>query len=98
LVPNPELSYGNHNEEWYKNMLDAFNERIKPKTVFHKWYQKIVFGGHKKLIFLGVPVSNQGIMAVEKTKEYFEKSFDNTDIQLVFYPVYTGNDLVITKI
>ena len=61
-------------------------------------YQKIVFGGHKKFIFLGVPVSNQGIMAVEKTKEYFEKSFDNTDIQLVLYPVYTGNDLVITKI
>ena len=98
LVANPEYSLVNHNEEWYKNMLDAFNERIKPKTIFHKWYQKIVFGGHKKFIFLGVPVSNQGIMAVEKTKEYFEKSFDNTDIQLVFYPVYTGNDLVITKI
>ena len=98
LVPNPEHSLVNHNEEWYKNMLDAFNERMKPKTVFHKWYQKFVFGGHKKLIFLGVPVSNQGIMAVEKTKEYFEKSFDNTYIQLVFYPVYTGNDLVITKI
>lgn len=98
LVANPEYSLVNHNEEWYKNMLDALNERMKPKTVFHKWYQKIVFGGHKKLIFLGVPVSNQGIIAVEKTKEYFEKSFDNTDIQLVFYPVYTGNDLVITKI
>jgi len=98
FIPNPESSHENHNGEWYGNMLHAFNERMKPKTVFHKWYQKIVFGGHKKLIFLGVPVSNQGIMAVEKTKEYFEKSFDNTDIQLVFYPVYTGNDLVITKI
>jgi len=98
LVANPEHSLVNHNEEWYKNMLDAFNERIKPKTIFHKWYQKIVFGGHKKFIFLGVPISSQGMMAVERTKEYFEKSFDNTDIHLVFYPVYNGNDLVITKI
>ena len=98
LVPDPELSLVNHNEEWFKNMLDAFNERIKPKTIFHKWYQKIVFGGHKKLIFLGVPVSYQGMIAVERTKQYFEKSFDNTNFQLIFYPVYTGNDLVITKI
>ena len=98
LVPDPELSLVNHNEEWFKNMLDAFNERIKPKTIFHKWYQKIVFGGHKKLIFLGVPVSYQGMIAVERTKQYFEKSFDNTNFQLIFYPVHTGNDLVITKI
>ena len=66
--------------------------------IFHKWYQKIVFGGHKKLIFLGVPVSYQGMIAVERTKQYFEKSFDNTNFQLIFYPVHTGNDLVITKI
>lgn len=98
LIPNPEWSHENHNEEWYGNMLDAFNERIKPKTIFHKWYQKIVFGGHKKLIFLGVPVGNQGIAALERTKEYIEKSLDYTDTQIVYYPVYNGNDLVITKI
>jgi len=47
---------------------------------------------------LGVPVSNHGIGAVERTKEYFEKSLDHTDFQIVYYPVYNGNDLVITKI
>jgi len=98
LIPNPETLLENDNKELYKNMLDAFIERMKPKTIFHKWYQKIVFGGHKKLIFLGVPVSNQGMAAVERTKEYFEKSFDSTGIQLVFYPVHNGKDLVITKI
>jgi len=36
--------------------------------------------------------------AIDISKEYFEKSLDVTDIQLVFYPVYNGNNLVITKI
>jgi len=98
FVFNPELFPKNHNAELYKNMLDAFIERMKPKTIFHKWYQKIFLGGHKKLIFLGVPVSNQGMEAIDISKEYFEKSLDVTDIQLVFYPVYNGNNLVITKI
>lgn len=96
--PNDNLIDTNVYDETYSNMLNIFVDRMKPKTIFHKWYNKIYFGGHKKIVLLGVPVNSYGIQALQKTQDHFEKSLDTTHTQLVFYPVYNGNDLVITKI
>jgi hypothetical protein len=82
-------------DEYVDYMIESVQERLKPKTIFHKWYRNIFYGGHEKLVLIGVPTHNHGIEAVKRTSEFFGEM---EGYKTIFYPIYEGRDLVITQL
>ena len=82
-------------DEYVDYLIESIQERLKPKNIFHKWYRNIFYGGHEKLVLIGVPTHNFGVEAVKKTSEFFGET---KGYKTVFYPVYEGKDLVVTKL
>jgi hypothetical protein len=82
-------------DEYVDYMIESVQERLKPKTIFHKWYRNIFYGGHEKLVLIGVPTQNHGIEAVKRTSEFFGEI---KGYKTIFYPIYEGKDLVITQL
>jgi hypothetical protein len=82
-------------DEYVDYMIESIQERLKPKTIFHKWYRNIFYGGHEKLVLIGVPTHNHGIEAVKRTSEFFGEI---EGYKTIFYPIYEGKDLVITQL
>ena len=82
-------------DEYVDYLIESIQERLKPKNIFHKWYRNIFFGGHEKLVLIGVPTHNHGIEAVKRTSEFFGET---KGYKTVFYPIYEGKDLVVTKL
>ncbi len=82
-------------DEYVDYMIESVQERLKPKTIFQKWYRNIFYGGHEKLVLIGVPTHNHGIEAVKRTSEFFGEM---KGYKTIFYPIYEGKDLVITQL
>ena len=82
-------------DEYINYMIESVRERLKPKTIFHKWYRNIFYGNHEKLVLIGVPTHNYGFEAVRRTSELFGKT---KGYKIVFYPIIEGKDLVVTKL
>jgi len=82
-------------DEYVDYLIESIQERLKPKNIFHKWYRNIFYGGHEKLVLIGVPTHNHGIEAVKRTSEFFGET---KGYKTVFYPIYEGKDLVVTKL
>jgi hypothetical protein len=82
-------------DEYVDYMIESVQERLKPKTIFHKLFRNIFYGGHEKLVLIGVPTHNHGIEAVKRTSEFFGET---KGYKTVFYPIYEGKDLVVTKL
>jgi hypothetical protein len=82
-------------DEYVDYLIESIQERLKPKNIFHRWYRNIFYGGHEKLVLIGVPTHNFGVEAVKKTSEFFGET---KGYKTVFYPVYEGKDLVVTKL
>jgi hypothetical protein len=82
-------------DEYVDYLIESIQERLKPKNIFHKWYRNIFYGGHEKLVLIGVPTHNFGVEAVKKTSEFFGET---KGYKTVFYPIYEGKDLVVTKL
>ena len=97
-TPVRELSNSeqdSNTDEYVDYMIESVQERLKPKTIFHKWYRNIFYGGHEKLVLIGVPTHNHGIEAVKRTSEFFGEM---KGYKTIFYPIYEGKDLVITQL
>jgi len=97
-APVRELSNSeqdSNTDEYVDYMIESVQERLKPKTIFHKWYRNIFYGGHEKLVLIGVPTHNHGIEAVKRTSEFFGEM---EGYKTIFYPIYEGRDLVITQL
>jgi hypothetical protein len=90
-----DTSQDSDTDEYVDYMIESVQERLKPKTIFHKWYRNIFYGGHEKLVLIGVPTHNHGIEAVKRTSEFFGET---KGYKTVFYPIYEGKDLVVTKL
>lgn len=90
-----DTSQDSDTDEYVDYMIESVQERLKPKTIFHKWYRNIFYGGHEKLVLIGVPTQNHGIEAVKRTSEFFGET---KGYKTVFYPIYEGKDLVVTKL
>jgi len=82
-------------DEYVDYLIESIQERLKPKNIFHKWYRNIFFGGHEKLVLIGVPTQNHGIDAVKRTSEFFGET---KGYKTLFYPIYEGRNLVVTKL
>lgn len=82
-------------DEYVDYLIESIQERLKPKNIFHKWYRNIFYGGHEKLVLIGVPTHNLGIAAVKRTSEFFGET---KGYKTLFYPIYEGKDLVVTKL
>jgi hypothetical protein len=82
-------------DEYVDYLIESIQERLKPKNIFHKWYRNIFYGGHEKLVLIGVPTRNHGIDAVKRTSEFFGET---KGYKTLFYPIYEGKDLVVTKL
>jgi hypothetical protein len=90
-----DTSQDSTTDEYVDYMIESVQERLKPKNIFHKWYRNIFYGGHEKLVLIGVPTQNHGIEAVKRTSEFFGET---KGYKTVFYPIYEGKDLVVTKL
>jgi hypothetical protein len=90
-----DTSQNSDTDEYVDYMIESVQERLKPKNIFHKWYSNIFYGGHEKLVLIGVPTQNHGIEAVKRTSEFFGET---KGYKTVFYPIYEGKDLVVTKL
>jgi hypothetical protein len=88
-------SHDSTTDEYVDYLIESIQERLKPKNIFHRWYRNIFYGGHEKLVLIGVPTHNFGVEAVKKTSEFFGET---KGYKTVFYPVYEGKDLVVTKL
>jgi hypothetical protein len=82
-------------DEYVDYLIESIQERLKPKNIFHKWYRNIFYGGHEKLVLIGVPTHNHGIDAVKRTSEFFGET---KGYKTLFYPIYEGKNLVVTKL
>jgi len=97
-TPVRELSNSeqdSNTDEYVDYMIESIQERLKPKTILHKWFRNIFYGGHEKLVLIGVPTHNHGIEAVKRTSEFFGEM---KGYKTIFYPIYEGKDLVITQL
>jgi len=88
-------SQDSNTDDYVQFMIESVQELLKPKTIFHKWYRNIFYGGHENLVLIGVPTHNHGIESVKKTSEFFGQT---KGYKTVFYPIYEGKDLVVTKL
>jgi hypothetical protein len=90
-----DTAQDSNTDEYVDYMIESVQERLKPKTIFHKLFRNIFYGGHEKLVLIGVPTHNHGIEAVKRTSEFFGET---KGYKTVFYPIYEGKDLVVTKL
>ena len=83
-------SYSESNE-----LIDFVQQNIKPKNWFQNFISKILSNRFEKLVMIGVPTRRFGFEAVEKTKRAIGET---PGYKFFLYPIYDGNELVITKL
>lgn len=83
-------SYSESNE-----LIDFVQHNIKPKNWFQNLISKVSSNRFEKLVMIGVPTRRFGFEAVEKTKRAIGET---PGYKLFLYPIYDGNELVITKL
>ena len=85
-----EESYSESNE-----LIDFVQQNIKPKNWFQNFISKVLSNRFEKLVMIGVPTRRFGLEAVDKTKRAIGET---PGYKLFLYPIYDGNELVITKL
>lgn len=83
-------SYSETNE-----LIDFVQHNIKPKNLFQNLISKVLSNRFEKLVMIGVPTRRFGFEALEKTKRAIGET---PGYKLFLYPIYEGNELVITKL
>ena len=76
-------------------LIDFVKENIKPKNWFQNFILKVFSNQFEKLVMIGVPTRRFGLEAVDKTKRAIGET---PGYKLFLYPIYDGNELVITKL
>jgi len=76
-------------------LIDFVKQNIKPKNWFQNFISKVLSNRFEKLVMIGVPTRRFGFEAVEKTKRAIGET---PGYKLFLYPIYDGNELVITKL
>jgi hypothetical protein len=89
------ISQNSDTDEYIDYIIGSIQEQLKPKTIFHKWFRNIFYGGHEKLVLIGVPTRKHGMDALKRASEFFGEI---KGYKVVFYPINEGKDLEITKL
>ena len=76
-------------------LIDFVKENIKPKNWFQNFILKVFSNQFEKLVMIGVPTRRFGLEAIDKTKRAIGET---PGYKLFLYPIYDGNELVITKL
>jgi hypothetical protein len=76
-------------------LIDFVQQNIKPKNWFQNFISKVLSNRFEKLVMIGVPTRRFGLEAVDKTKRAIGET---PGYKLFLYPIYDGNELVITKL
>ena len=76
-------------------LIDFVKQNIKPKNWFQNFISKVLSNRFEKLVMIGVPTRRFGLEAVDKTKRAIGET---PGYKLFLYPIYDGNELVITKL
>ena len=76
-------------------LIDFVQQNIKPKNWFQNFISKVLPNRFEKLVMIGIPTRRFGLEAVDKTKRMIG---DTPGYKLFLYPIYDGNELVITKL
>lgn len=85
-----EESYSETNE-----LIDFVQKNVKHKNWFQNLISKVLSNRFEKLVMIGVPTRRFGFEAVEKTKRAIGET---PGYKFFLYPIYDGNELVITKL
>ena len=76
-------------------LIDFVQQNIKPKNWFQNFISKVLSNRFEKLVMIGVPTRSFGLEAVDKTKRAIGET---PGYKLFLYPIYDGDELVITKL
>lgn len=76
-------------------LIDFVKENIKPKNWFQNFILKVFSNQFEKLVMIGIPTRRFGLESVDKTKRAIGET---PGYKLFLYPIYDGNELVITKL
>ena len=76
-------------------LIDFVKENIKPKNWFQNFILKVFSNQFEKLVMIGVPTRRFGLEAIDKTKRAIGET---PGYKFFLYPIYDGNELVITKL
>lgn len=76
-------------------LIDFVKENIKPKNWFQNFILKVFSKQFEKLVMIGIPTRRFGLESVDKTKRAIGET---PGYKLFLYPIYDGNELVITKL
>ena len=87
------LVKGSHSES--NELIDFVQQNIKPKNWFQNFISKVLSNRFEKLVMIGVPTRRFGLEAVDKTERMIGET---PGYKLFLYPIYDGNELVITKL
>lgn len=85
-----EESYSETNE-----LIDFVQKNVKHKNWFQNLFSKVLSNRFEKLVMIGVPTRRFGFEAVKKTKRAIGET---PGYKFFLYPIYDGNELVITKL
>lgn len=85
-----EESYSETNQ-----LIDFVQKNVKHKNWFQNLISKVLSNRFEKLVMIGVPTRRFGFEAVEKTKRAIGET---PGYKFFLYPIYDGNELVITKL
>jgi len=83
-------SYSESNE-----LINFVQQNIKPKNWFQNFISKVLSNRFEKLVMIGVPTRRFGLESLDKTKRAIGET---PGYKLFLYPIYDGNELVITKL
>ena len=76
-------------------LIDFVKENIKPKNWFQNFILKVFSNQFEKLVMIGIPTRRFGLEAIDKTKRAIGET---PGYKFFLYPIYDGNELVITKL
>lgn len=76
-------------------LIDFVKENIKTKNWFQNFILKVFSNQFEKLVMIGVPTRRFGLESIDKTKRAIGET---PGYKLFLYPIYDGNELVITKL
>ena len=76
-------------------LIDFVKENIKPKNWFQNFILKVFSNQFEKLVMIGIPTRRFGLESIDKTKRAIGET---PGYKLFLYPIYDGNELVITKL
>jgi hypothetical protein len=76
-------------------LIEFVKENIKTKNWFQNFILKVFSNQFEKLVMIGVPTRRFGLESIDKTKRAIGET---PGYKFFLYPIYDGNELVITKL